>query len=94
MSRTVALEIVDAQPTENGLAVTFVTNGGLVALEGTADELGRLAEVMQQVAALAPLNESGKVWIDDVAVGDAVVRLGLRPGGEAVVRITRRRPGG
>jgi hypothetical protein len=86
----VALEIVDAHATENGLAVTFVTDGGLVALEGTADELARLAEVMQQVAALAPLNESGKLWIEDVAVGDTIVRLGLRPGGEALVRITRR----
>jgi hypothetical protein len=86
----VALEIVDAHATENGLAVTFVTDDGLVALEGTAEELARLAEVMQQVAALAPLNESGKLWIEDVAVGDAIVKLGLRPGGEALVRITRR----
>jgi hypothetical protein len=84
-----ALEIVDAHPTENGLAVTFVTDGGLVPLEGSAEELGRLAEVMQQVAALAPLNETGKMWIEDVRVGDAVVQLGLRPGGAALVRITR-----
>jgi hypothetical protein len=83
------LEIVDAHPTENGLAVTFVTDGGLVPLEGSAEELGRLAEVMQQVAALAPLNETEKMWIEDVRVRDAVVKLGLRPGGEALVRITR-----
>jgi hypothetical protein len=83
------LEIVDAHPTENGLAVTFVTDGGLVPLEGSAEELGRLAEVMQQVAAVAPLNETEKMWIEDVRVRDAVVKLGLRPGGEALVRITR-----
>ena len=44
---------------------------------------------MQQVAALAPLNEAEKMWIEDVRVGDAVVKLGLRPAGEALVRITR-----
>ena len=32
------LEIVDAHPTGNGLAVTFVTDGGLVPLEGSAEE--------------------------------------------------------
>ena len=85
-----ALEIVGAHPTENGLAVTFVTDNGLVALEGSPDELGRLAEVMQQFAALAPLNQNEKVWLEDVRVGDAVLRLGLRPGGEALVRIVRR----
>ena len=37
-----ALEIVGAHATENGLAVTFVTDGGLVPLEGSTDELGRL----------------------------------------------------
>ncbi len=84
-----SLEIVGAHPTENGLAVTFVTDGGLVPLEGSAEELSRLAEVMQQVAALAPLNQTQKVWIEEVRVGDAVVKLGLRPGGEALVRITR-----
>jgi hypothetical protein len=85
-----ALEIVDAHPTENGLAVTFVTDGGLVPLEGSAEELSRLPEVMQQVAVLAPLNETEKMWIEDVRVGDAVVKLGLRPGGGALVRVTRR----
>jgi hypothetical protein len=83
------LEIVGARATENGLAVTFVTDGGLVPLEGSAEELGRLAEVMEQVAALAPLNQTEKMWIEDVRVGDAVVKLGLRPGGEALVRIMR-----
>jgi hypothetical protein len=85
-----AMEIVGARPTEKGLAVTFVTDGGVVPLEGSPDELSRLAEVMQQVAALAPLNETEKVWIEEVPVGDAVVKLGLRPGGEALVRIVRR----
>ena len=33
-----AMEIVNARPTENGLAVTFVTDGGVVPLEGTPDE--------------------------------------------------------
>ena len=44
---------------------------------------------MEQVAALAPLNQTEEVWIEDVRVGDAVVKLGLRPGGEALVRIMR-----
>jgi hypothetical protein len=87
-----AMEIVGARPTENGLAVTFVTDTGMVPLEGTPDELSRLATVMQQVAVLAPLNERERIWIEDVRVGDSIVRLGLRPGGEALVRIIRLRP--
>lgn len=69
-----ALEIVGAPHGERP--------GGLAPLEGSA-------EVMQQVAALAPLNETQKMWSEDVRVGDAVVKLGLRPGGEALIRITR-----
>jgi hypothetical protein len=88
-----AMEIVGARATENGLAVTFVTDAGVVPLEGTPDELSRLAEVMAQVAVLAPLNETEKVWIEEVRVGDATVKLGLRPGGEALVRIVRGRGG-
>jgi hypothetical protein len=48
--------------------------------------------VVQQVAALAPLNQTEKMWIEDVQVGDAIVKLGLRPGGEARVRIVRGQP--
>ena len=67
-----------------------VRQAGLPARdEASTEELGRLAEVMQQVAALAPLNQTEEVWIEDVRVGDAVVKLGLRPGGEALVRIMR-----
>ncbi len=81
------LEIMDARQTENGLAVTFVTERGLVAVEGSEGQIARLAEVMAQVAVLAPLNETESAWIEDVAVGDSLVRLGLRPGGEGCVQI-------
>ena len=85
--RTMGIEIMEARQTENGLAVTFVTDRGLVAVEGSELEINRLAEVMAQVAALAPLNETEKVWIENVPVGSSLVRLGLAPGGEGRVQI-------
>jgi hypothetical protein len=81
------LEIVEARQTENGLAVTFVTERGQVAVEGSEEQITRLAEVMAQVAALAPLNETERVWLENVAVGDSLVRLGLAPEGRARVQI-------
>jgi hypothetical protein len=51
--------------------------------------VARLAEVMHQVSVLAALNEDESVWLEDVAVGDAVVQFGLGPGGTARVRILR-----
>jgi len=81
------LEIREARQTENGVAVTFVTERGLVTLEGSEAQLARLAEVMAQVAALAALNETESVWLENVAVGGSLVRLGLRPGGEGRVQI-------
>ena len=81
------LEIREARQTENGVAVTFVTERGLVTLEGSEAQLARLVEVMAQVAALAALNETESVWLENVAVGGSLVRLGLRPGGEGRVQI-------
>ena len=72
------------------IAVTFVTERGIEPLEGTCDEIARLATVMQQVSALAALNENERVWIDEVAVGDAIVKLGLNPGLQGRVKIIRR----
>jgi len=89
------LEIMEARQTENGVVVTFVTERGMVAVEGSEAQIARLAEVMAQVAALAPLNETENTWIEDVAVGDSLVRLGLRPGGEGRMQIINpARPGG
>ena len=62
---------------------------GLEPLEGSREEVARLAEVMQQVSALASLNEDERVWLEDVVVGDAVVQLGINPHGQARVRILR-----
>ncbi len=81
------LEIRETWQTEKGLAVTFVTERGPVAVEGSEEQIARLAEVMAQVAALAPLNETEKVWLENVAVGGSLVRLGLAPGGEGRVQI-------
>ncbi len=81
------LEIMEARQTESGVAVTFATERGLVAVEGSDSEIRRLAKVMAQVAALAPLNETERTWIEDVAVGDSLVKLGLAPGGEGRVQI-------
>ena len=85
------LAVLDARETDNGLEVTFLTDAGLERIEGSHAEVARLAKVMQQVSVLAPLNETGNVWIEDVAVGEATVRLGLAPGGRARLLIVRRR---
>lgn len=85
-----SIAVLDAHETANGLAVTFITEKGLEPLEGSYEEVARLADVMQQVSVMATLNDDERVWLEDVVVGDAVVRLGLNPGGQARVRIVRR----
>ena len=86
-----SLELLDAHQTTDGIAVTFVTERGVEALEGSCDEVARLAHVMQQIGALASLNEQERVWLEEVPVGNAVVKLGLNPGRQARVRILRPR---
>ncbi|HTU96773.1 MAG TPA: hypothetical protein VMF14_13090 [Solirubrobacteraceae bacterium] len=85
-----SLELIGARETADGIAVTFVTERGIEPLEGSCDEIARLATVMQQVSALAAINENERVWIDEVAVGDAIVKLGLSPGRQGRVKIIRR----
>jgi hypothetical protein len=85
----VSLELLDARQTSGGIAITFATEHGLESLFGTCDEVARLAKAMQQVSALAVLHDSESVWLEDVVVGDDVVKLGLNAGGEARVRIDR-----
>ena len=84
-----SLELLDAHRTDDGIAVTFVTERGVEPLEGSCEEVARLARVMQQVSALAVLNEDEHVWLDEVPVGGAIVQLGLKPGRQARVRIIR-----
>jgi hypothetical protein len=84
-----SLELLDAHQTEDGIAVTFVTERGIERLQGTLDEVARLAQVMQQVGVLASLNEAERVWLQDVQVGDAIVKFGLNPGGQARIQILR-----
>jgi hypothetical protein len=85
-----SLELLDAHRTDDGIAITFATERGVEPLEGTCDEVARLARVMQQVGALAALNEDEQVWLEEVPVGAAIVKLGLKPGRQARVRIIRR----
>jgi hypothetical protein len=85
-----SLGVLDAHETAEGLAVTFITDYGLEPLEGSCGEVARLAEAMRQVSVLASLNDNDeRVWVQDVAVGDAIVKLGLSPGGQARVRFLR-----
>ena len=84
------LELLDARQTADGIAVTFATERGVEPLEGSCEEVAHLARAMQQVGALAALNESEHVWLEDVPVGEAIVRLGLKPGHQARVHIIRR----
>jgi hypothetical protein len=83
------LELLSADQTDEGLAVTFATDRGVERLVGTPDEMARLARSMQQVAALGQLNDDENVWLDAVPVGDAIVKLGISPGGQARVLILR-----
>jgi hypothetical protein len=89
-----SLELLEAHETDNGMAVTFATERGVERLEGSPDEMAHLARAMQQVAALGQLNEHESAWLDEVQVGRAVVRLGIRPGGQARVMILHGAPQG
>jgi hypothetical protein len=84
-----SLELLDAHQTEDGISITFVTERGIEPLQGSCDEVSRLATVMAQVSALASLNEDERVWLEDVPVGDAIVKFGLNPGRQARVQILR-----
>ena len=87
-----SLELLEAHETEEGMAVTFATERGIERLEGSPDELAKLARAMQQVAALGQLNEYESVWVEEVPVGRSLVRLGLSPGGQARVLIRHGAP--
>jgi hypothetical protein len=84
-----SLELLSARHTDEGVSVTFGTDRGIEQLVGTPEEIVSLARSMQQVAALGQLNENESVWVDAVPVGDAIVKLGLRPDGQARVLILR-----
>jgi hypothetical protein len=84
-----SLELLDAHETEDGISITFVTERGVEPLQGTCDEVSHLARVMQQVSVLASLNDEERVWLEDVPVGDAIVKFGLNPGRQARVQILR-----
>ena len=84
-----SFELLGAHQTEDGISVTFVTERGIEPLHGTCDEVARLAMVMQQVSVLASLNEADRVWLQDVPVGDAIVKFGLNPGHQARIQILR-----
>ncbi len=84
-----SLELLDAHPTAGGITLTFATQLGVQTLTGSCEEVARLARAMQQVSALASASDSASVWLEDVVVGDAVVKLGLKPGGQARLRIDR-----
>ena len=84
-----SLELLDAHETEDGISITFVTERGVEPLQGTSDEVSHLAKVMQQVSVLASLNDEERVWLEDVPVGDAIVKFGLNPGRQARVQILR-----
>ena len=86
---TMSFAVLDARETEDGVAITFITDRGLEPLEGSHEEVARLADVMRQVSALAAINDAERVWLEDVIVGDAVVQLGINPHGQARVRILR-----
>jgi DNA-binding IclR family transcriptional regulator len=84
-----SLGVLAAHETAEGFSVTFITDAGLEPLEGSHEQIARLARVMDQVSVLARLNDHERVWLEDVEVGDATVRFGIAPGGQARVQIVR-----
>jgi hypothetical protein len=89
MGGNMSLQLLSAQPSDKGMAVTFATEHGIEPLEGSCDEFARLAQVMQQVSVLALANQHETVWIEDVVIGDAIVKLGLKDNGQTRVSILR-----
>ena len=88
-----SLELLSAHKSDRGMAVTFVTEHGIEPMEGSYEEFARLAEVMAQVSVLATVNDHESVWIEEVAVGDALVMLGLSADGNTRMRIVRSQSG-
>jgi hypothetical protein len=86
----VSLSVFDAQPTADGFVITLASDSGLHRLEGSREEIARLARVMRQVSVLAPLYDGEPIWLDDVIVGCTVVRLGLTS--EGGTRLLLHRP--
>jgi hypothetical protein len=84
-----SLELLEAHETAEGLAVTFGTERGIERLVGSVEQVAHLARAMQQVAALSQVGEDESAWIEAVRVGDAVVKLGVNPGGQTRVLILR-----
>src|SRR5436305_11821014 len=62
---SMSLELLDARETAEGMAVTFATDRGIERLEGSPDEMARLARAMQQVAALGQLNDEESAWLEE-----------------------------
>lgn len=54
--------------------------------------MAQLVRSRQQVAALGRANDHESAWLDAVPVGDAIVKLGISPGGQARVLILRPLP--
>jgi hypothetical protein len=87
-----SLELLEAHETAEGMAVTFATDRGIERLEGSPDEMARLARTMKQVAVLGQLGEHESVWLEQVQVGRSLVKLGLKPDGQARVLILHDEP--
>jgi hypothetical protein len=83
------LSVLDAHRTADGIAVTLISESGLHQLEGSVEQMSRLATVMRQVSVLAPLHDGEQVWLEDITVGDADVTLGLSTEGRTRVLIRR-----
>ena len=66
-----------------------MTENGIELLTGGCAEVPGPAAVMEQISALARLNDNKRVWLQDVAVSDSIVKLGLNPEGEGRICILR-----
>lgn len=60
---------------------------GLLAVEGSYDEIDALCTMLEQIALLATVSRSEDSWLQDVPVGRDVVKLGIRAGGRVRLEI-------
>jgi hypothetical protein len=78
------MELLAAVRTERDtIRFTVAHAGGAQTLEGSFAEIAAFAAAMREVSVLAAAaGEEEHCWLHELPVGDHLVRLGLRPGGE------------
>ena len=82
------MELMGVTHTTTGtIRVSIGHPDGLLAVEGTYEEIDALCTMLEQIALLATVSKTEDAWIQDVPVGRDVVKLGIRAGGRVRLEI-------